>query len=120
MKPIYLDYNATTPADPQVVQAMIPYFTENFGNPANTLNSYGWAAENAVKESANLVSELIRCKPSELIWNAGATEGNNSVVFGLIHQLRKENPSEKIHYLTSNAEHLSVMNSFLETSCLIF
>lgn len=113
MKPIYLDYNATTPADPQVVQAMLPFFTENFGNPANSLNSYGWAAENAVKESARLVANLIHCQPSEIIWNAGATEGNNSVVFGLIYKLRTQNPKEKIHFITSNAEHLSIVNSFV-------
>ncbi len=113
MKPIYLDYNATTPTDPSVVSAMLPFFTETFGNPANTLNSYGWAAENAIKKSAEQVANLVRCKPSEIIWNAGATEGNNSVVFGLIRTLKKKNPSEKIHFLTSNAEHLSVINSLL-------
>ncbi len=113
MKPIYLDYNATTPTDPSVVSAMLPFFTETFGNPANTLNSYGWAAENAIKKSAEHVAKLIHCKPSEIIWNAGATEGNNSVVFGLIRTLKKKNPSEKIHFLTSNAEHLSVINSLL-------
>ncbi len=113
MKPIYLDYNATTPTDPSVVSAMLPFFTETFGNPANTLNSYGWAAENAIKKSAEQVANLVRCKPSEIIWNAGATEGNNSVVFGLIRSLKKKNPKERIHFLTSNAEHLSVINSYL-------
>ncbi len=113
MKPIYLDYNATTPTDPQVVAAMLPYFTEHFGNPANTLNSYGWSAENAVKQASASVATLLGCKANEIVWNAGATEGNNSVVFGLIHRLRKNNASEKIHFLTSNAEHLSVINSFI-------
>ena len=112
MKPIYLDYNATTPTDPEVVSAMLPFFTETFGNPSNTLNPYGWAAENAVKESALQVAKLIHCRPHELTWNAGATEGNNSVVFGLIHKLRKIDSDQKIHFLTSNAEHLSVINSF--------
>ncbi len=113
MKPIYLDYNATTPTDPDVVSAMLPFFTEHFGNPSNTLNPYGWAAENAVKQASGQVANLIGCKPSEIIWNAGATEGNNSVVLGLVRKLRTENSSEKIHFLTSNAEHLSVINSFL-------
>ncbi len=113
MKPIYLDYNATTPTDPDVVSAMLPFFTETFGNPSNTLNPYGWAAENAVKQASVKVAALIGCSPQELIWNAGATEGNNSVVFGLIRKLRNENSNEKIHFLTSNAEHLSVINSFL-------
>ncbi len=113
MKPIYLDYNATTPTDPQVVEAMLPYFTEDFGNPANSLNSYGWNAANAVKKSSETMAQLIGCKPHEIIWNAGATEGNNSVIFGLIHKLRNDNNSEKIHFLTSNAEHLSVINAML-------
>ena len=112
MKPIYLDYNATTPADPEVVQAMLPFFTESFGNPANTLNSYGWAAENAVKQASRQVAELIGCEAQELTWNAGATEGNNTVVFGLIHHIKQQDPTEKIHFVTSNAEHLSVINSF--------
>ncbi len=112
MKPIFLDYNATTPVDPEVMKAMLPFFTETFGNPSNTLNPYGWAAENAVKFATDQVADLIHCKAHELTWNCGATEGNNAVVFGLIRKLRKINLDEKIHFLTSNAEHLSVINSF--------
>lgn len=112
MKPVYLDYNATTPTDPVVVQAMLPFFTEDFGNPANTLNSYGWAAENAVKKASQNVADLIGCEAHELTWNAGATEGNNTVVFGLIQHIKQQNPLEKIHFITSCAEHLSVINSF--------
>ena len=111
-KPIYLDYNATTPTDPRVIDAMLPYFTNEFGNPANTLNSYGWSAENAVKKAAGQVAQLIHCKPNEIVWNAGATEGNNSVVFGLIRKLKNESPQSPIHFITSNAEHWSVLNSF--------
>ena len=111
-KPIYLDYNATTPTDPRVLEAMLPYFTDHFGNPANTLNAYGWAAENAVKKAAQQVAGLIHCQPNEITWNAGATEGNNSVVFGLIRKLKKENPDQVIHLITSNAEHWSILNSF--------
>ncbi len=111
-KPIYLDYNATTPVDPRVIDAMLPYFTNDFGNPANTLNSYGWAAENGVKKAAEQAARLIHCKPNELVWNAGATEGNNSVVFGLIRKLKNETPDTPIHFITSNAEHWSVLNSF--------
>ncbi|MBC7420348.1 MAG: cysteine desulfurase [Bdellovibrio sp.] len=111
-KPIYLDYNATTPTDPRVIDAMLPYFHHDFGNPANTLNSYGWSAESAVKKASEQVAHLIHCKASDLVWNAGATEGNNSVIFGLIRKLKNENPDEKIHFITSNAEHWSVLNSF--------
>lgn len=111
-KPIYLDYNSTTPTDPRVIDAMLPYFNSEFGNPANTLNSYGWSAENAVKNAAQQVARLIHCKPQELVWNAGATEGNNSVIFGLIRTLKNESPEKPIHFITSNAEHWSVLNSF--------
>lgn len=112
MKPIYLDYNATTPTDPDVIESMIPFLYENFGNPSNTLNAYGWAAENAVKEAALNVAELIHCLPQELVWNAGATEGNNTIVFSLIRKLKQTHPDEKIHFITSQAEHWSVINSF--------
>lgn len=112
MKPIYLDYNATTPTDPLVIEAMLPYLYEDFGNPANTLNSYGWAAENAVQQASQKVAQLIHCQPNEIVWNAGATEGNNSVVFSLIKKLKAIDPNKKIHFLTSNAEHSSIINSF--------
>ncbi|MBC7464445.1 MAG: cysteine desulfurase [Bdellovibrio sp.] len=112
MKPIYLDYNATTPTDPAVIESMLPFLYENFGNPANILNQYGWTAENAVKEAAKNVADLIHCQPQELVWNAGATEGNNTVVFALIRKLKQLEPNEKIHFITSQAEHWSVINSF--------
>lgn len=111
-KPIYLDYNATTPTDPRVVQAMLPYFHEEFGNPANTLHSYGLTAESAIKKACTQVAELIKCKPNEITWNAGATEGNNTVVFGLIRKLKLENPQQPIHFITSCIEHWSILNSF--------
>lgn len=110
-KPIYLDYNSTTPTDPRVVEAMLPYFLTEYGNPSNTLHPYGWAAQNAVTQASHQVAELIHCKPNEIIWNAGATEGNNSVIFGLIRHLKNESPNEPIHMITSNAEHWSVLNS---------
>lgn len=111
-KPIYLDYNSTSPTDPRVVESMLPYLTENFGNPANSLHSYGWAAANAVTKASQEVAALIHCRAAEIVWNAGATEGNNSVIFGLIRRLKLENKSEPIHLITSNAEHWSVLNSF--------
>ncbi|MFZ3231027.1 MAG: cysteine desulfurase family protein [Pseudobdellovibrio sp.] len=112
MKPIYLDYNATTPTDPEVIETMLPFFYESFGNPSNTLNSYGWTADNAVKSASQHVADLVHCTPQELVWNAGATEGNNSVVFGLIHKIKDAHKDEKIHLITSRAEHRSVINSF--------
>ncbi len=110
--PIYLDYNSTSQPDPQVIESMLPFFKEDFGNPSNNLHSYGWSAENAVKKAAEKVAALINCEPLEIIWNAGATEGNNSVIFGLIRKLKLTNPTEKIHFITSEVEHWSVLNSF--------
>ncbi len=111
-KAIYLDYNSTSPMDPRVLQSMLPFLNENFGNPSNTLHPYGWAAENAVRKASEQVASLIKCRPEEIVWNAGATEGNNSVVFGLLRKLKAENPAGPIHFVTSNAEHWSVLNSF--------
>lgn len=111
-KPIYLDYNSTTPVDPRVIDSMLPFFREEIGNPSNTSHAYGWAANNAVQQASSQIADLIHCKPHEVIWNAGATEGNNSVVFGLIHKLKKENPNQPIHFITSNVEHWCVLKSF--------
>ncbi len=111
-KAIYLDYNSTSPIDPIVLDSMLPYLKEDFGNPSNTLHSYGWAAENAVTKASAQVASLLHCRPQEIIWNAGATEGNNSVVFGLIRKLKQQDSTSPIHLITSNAEHWSVLNSF--------
>jgi len=111
MNGIYLDYNATTPVDPQVFQAMEPYFKEHFGNPASAGHHWGWVAENAVTKARAQVASLIGAKPLEITFTAGATESNNWVIFGLINKLREENPSEPIHFITSKVEHSSVMRA---------
>lgn len=110
-KPIYLDYNSTSPTDPRVIECMLPYLTENFGNPANTLHAYGWTAEQAVQRANQQISDLIHCQPHEVVWTSGATEGNNATIFGLVRKLKAENPDEKIHIITSNAEHWSVLST---------
>lgn len=109
--PIYFDYNATTPVDPEVFAAMEPYFKQHFGNASSAGHMWGWAAENAVNQGREQVAALIGAKPQEVIFTSGATESNNTVVFGLISQLRAENPQEKIHFITSTIEHSSVMKS---------
>ena len=73
-KPIYLDYAATTPVDPRVVQAMLPYLYEQFGNPASRSHAYGWAAEEAVEIAREQVAALIGADPREIVWTSGATE----------------------------------------------
>lgn len=108
---IYLDYNASTPVHPKVLEAMLPYFGENFGNPANTSHSYGWDADKAVETARAQVAKLLNCHPHEIYFTSGATEASNWAVQGLIQHLRQENPNEPIHLITSPAEHNSVVRS---------
>lgn len=111
-KKIYLDYHATTPTDPRVVESMLPYFTERFGNTMSSSHSWGWAAEEAITKARRQIADLLHCKPSEIYFTSGATESNNWVVRGLIDQIRSEEPDAKIHMITGNAEHSSVLNTF--------
>ncbi len=82
-EPIYLDYNATTPVDPRVLQAMLPYFSEVYGNPANGLHRQGRLAARAVDEARERVADLIGAQPHEIVFTAGATESNNLAIEGL-------------------------------------
>lgn len=111
VKDIYLDYNATTPVDPQVFLAMEPYFKEHFGNPASAGHHWGWTAESAVTKARAQVAALIGASPSEITFTGGATESNNWVIFGLISKIRQENPYEPIHIITSCIEHSSIMKA---------
>lgn len=111
LQDIYLDYNATTPVDPQVVLAMEPYFKVHFGNPASAGHHWGWAAENAVTKARSQVASLIGAKASEITFTGGATEANNWVIFGLVSKIREENPYEPIHIITSCVEHSSIMKA---------
>lgn len=108
---IYLDYNATTPVDPEVFAQMEPYLKAYFGNPASAGHHWGWAAENAVQKARTQVASLIGAKSSELFFTSGATESNNWAVFGLIAKIREENPYEPIHMITSCVEHSSIMKA---------
>jgi cysteine desulfurase len=80
--PIYLDYSATTPVDPRVVDKMLPYLREDFGNPASRSHAYGWAAEKAVEEARESVAALVNCDPREIVWTSGATESINLALKG--------------------------------------
>ena len=108
---VYLDYNATTPLDPEIYKLMEPYFKEFFGNPASASHKWGWTAENAVQKSRMQVAGFIGAKSSEVAFTSGATEANNWVIFGLISKLREANPNEPIHMITSNVEHSSIMKA---------
>lgn len=114
---IYLDYNATTPVDPRVLKEMLPYFSEHFGNSLSQ-HSWGWTAQAAVQKSRQQIARLVGARESEIVFTSGATESNNWVIFGLIHQWRKENPEQKIHIISTVAEHNSILKA-LEAASVI-
>ncbi|KAM0673232.1 hypothetical protein GVAV_003397 [Gurleya vavrai] len=82
-KSIYLDYQATTPLDPRVLDSMLPYLTSQFGNPSSRTHKYGWDAENAVKKARHQIADVINCSADEIIFVSGATEANNIALKGL-------------------------------------
>lgn len=105
--PIYLDYAATTPVDPRVVEAMIPYLTHHFGNPASRSHSFGWLAEEAVHKARTQVAALVQCDPKEIIWTSGATESNNLAIKGAAHFYAARGK----HLITVKTEHKAVLDS---------
>ncbi|MBN8488915.1 MAG: IscS subfamily cysteine desulfurase [Burkholderiales bacterium] len=109
-KPIYLDYAATTPVDPRVVQAMLPYLYEQFGNPASRSHAFGWAAEEAVEIAREQVAALIGADPREIVWTSGATESNNLAIKGAaqFHQAKGR------HLITLQTEHKAVLDTMRE------
>jgi cysteine desulfurase len=106
-RPIYLDYQATTPCDPRVLQAMLPYFTEEYGNPHSRNHAYGWVAEQAVEKARAQVAELIHADPREVIFTSGATESNNLAIKGVAHFYK----ADKDHIITCATEHKCVLDS---------
>jgi cysteine desulfurase len=105
--PIYLDYQATTPADPRVVDAMLPYFTQKFGNPHSRNHGYGWEAEEAVETAREQVAAIINADPREIIFTSGATESNNLALKGVMHFHK----AKKNHLITCVTEHKCVLDS---------
>ncbi|KND58373.1 Cysteine desulfurase, IscS subfamily [Candidatus Paraburkholderia schumanniana] len=108
--PIYMDYSATTPVDPRVVDKMIPYLREQFGNPASRSHQYGWNAERAVEEARENVAALVNCDPREIIWTSGATESDNLAIKGAAHFYK----SKGKHIITVKTEHKAVLDTTRE------
>jgi len=108
--PIYLDYSATTPVDPRVVDAMLPFLREQFGNPASRSHSYGWDAERAVEHAREQVAELAGADPRELIWTSGATEAINLALKGASQFYRDKGR----HLITVRTEHKATLDTMRE------
>ena len=108
--PVYLDYSATTPVDPRVVDKMVPYLRERFGNPASRSHSYGWEAEKAVEEAREQVARLVNADPREIIWTSGATESSNLAIKGAAHFYKEKGR----HLVTVKTEHKATLDTMRE------
>lgn len=108
--PIYMDYGATTPCDPRVVDAMIPWLREHFGNPASRSHAWGWEAEEAVEKARGYVADLIGADPREIVWTSGATESNNLALKGAAHFYQGKGK----HLITVKTEHKAVLDTTRE------
>jgi cysteine desulfurase len=108
--PIYLDYGATTPVDPRVVDAMIPWLREHFGNPASRSHAWGWEAEEAVEKARGEVAQLIGADPREIVWTSGATESNNLALKGAAQFYKGKGK----HLITVKTEHKAVLDTMRE------
>jgi cysteine desulfurase len=108
--PIYMDYGATTPVDPRVVDAMIPWLREHHGNPASRSHAWGWEAEEAVERARGQVAALIGADPREIVWTSGATESNNLAIKGAAHFYA----SRGKHIVTVKTEHKAVLDTVRE------
>lgn len=105
--PIFMDHDSTTPVEPEVLEAMLPYFTEKFGHAASRSHSFGWEAEEAVEKARAQIAQVLGCKPTELVFTSGGTESCNLAMKGVAWALREKGN----HIITSKIEHTAVLDS---------
>ncbi|MFY3329258.1 IscS subfamily cysteine desulfurase [Achromobacter xylosoxidans] len=109
-RPIYLDYSATTPVDPRVVEKMVPWLYENFGNPASRSHAFGWESEDAVERAREEVAKLVNADPREIVWTSGATESDNLAIKGAANFYAERGK----HIITVKTEHKAVLDTCRE------